>query len=278
MSGITLPMSPIISELESPKRLIIFSKPKVGKSTALAQLEKCLILDFEEGTDYLDALKMKIIGINASPQEKEEDREHRYKNNKYYLTEVGKAIRDAGFPYEYIAIDTTTAMEDMCIGYAEMLYSKVPMGKYWFVPRPNQDGTPGESDKSKYGNILNLPDGAGYKWLRDAVEKVINFVEPLAPNMILSAHIKDVQLEKNDTIFSSADIDHTGKIKRIIAFKADAIGYVYRRGKKTMISFKTSDEIACGARPKHLKNAEFTLAEEIDGEIKTYWNQIYIKK
>jgi len=29
------------------------------------------------------------------------------------------------------------------------------------------------------------------------------------------------------------------------------------------------------ARPTHLKNKEVLLAEEIDGQLVTYWNEIY---
>jgi hypothetical protein len=68
------------------------------------------------------------------------------------LKKIGKAIKDAGSPYKYIAVDTITALEEMCIGYAEQLYSQSPMGKNWFA-----EG----GGKAKYGNIIGLPEGAG---------------------------------------------------------------------------------------------------------------------
>lgn len=42
---VELPLKPVKAATQSPKELIIFSKPKVGKTTLLAQLENCLILD-----------------------------------------------------------------------------------------------------------------------------------------------------------------------------------------------------------------------------------------
>ena len=233
----------------------------------LALLPKCLILDFEDGSDYVDALKVKIIGITAPKNEDPTAFINRKADNKWYLTEVGQAIREAGNPYKYLAIDTSSALEDMCVGYAEELYSKSPMGKKWFEP---------DGGKSKYGNILNMPEGAGYSWLRQAFDKVTNFIKPLADRVIISGHIKTIQQDKKDTVFSSADLDLTGKIKRDVASQSDAIGYLYRKGNKTMISFKSSDEVACGARPEHLKNQEIMVAEEIDGKLISYWDKIYL--
>lgn len=128
---IELPTSLIKALTKSPKELIIFSKPKVGKTTLLAGLKNCLILDFEDGSDYVDAMKLKVNSIAE-------------------LSAIGKAIKDADYPYDYIAVDTVTALEEFCIGYAEELYAKSSMGKNWFT-----------EGKPKYGTIINMPQGAG---------------------------------------------------------------------------------------------------------------------
>ena len=84
-------------------------------------------------------------------------------------------------------------------------------------------------------------------------------------------------LEKAGNEFNSMDLDLTGKIKRITASNSDAIGYLYRKGKQNIISFKTSDEISCGARPEHLRNKEIVLSEITDDDtIVTNWDKIYI--
>ena len=243
---IELPTKPIKAVTKSPKELIVFSKPKVGKTTLLAGLNNCLILDFENGSDYVEALKLKVGSVSE-------------------LKEIGKAIKEAGHPYEYIAVDTVTALEEFCIGYAEELYSKSSMGRNWFT-----------EGKPKYGNIINMPQGAGYQWLRQAYNKILDFIRQLAPKIILVGHVKDNMLEKAGNEFNSMDLDLTGKIKRITASNSDAIGYLYRKGNKNVISFKTSDEISCGARPEHLRNQEIVISELTDEGMITHWNKIYI--
>jgi hypothetical protein len=243
---IELPTKVVKALTKSPKDLIIFSKPKVGKSSLVAGLENCLLLDFEDGSDYIDAMKLKVNSIAE-------------------LREIGVAIKEAGFPYKYLAVDTITALEDKCIGYAEELYSKSSMGQNWFT-----------QGKPKYGIITNLPNGAGYPWLRQAFSKVIEFIKGLAPRVILLGHVKDTVLEKAGSEVNSLDLDLTGKIKRITASNSDAIGYLYRKGNKNIISFKTTDEVACGARPEHLRNQEIVISEVTDEGLVTNWSSIYI--
>lgn len=244
---IILPTAKVAAEHTSPKNLIIFSKPKTGKTTLLSQLDNCLILDLEKGSKYVDAMKIEANSVEE-------------------IKHIGKAIKDAGNPYKYVAVDTITALEEMCIPYAEELYMKTPMGKNWLT-----------EGKTKYGNILSLPNGAGYPYLREAFTKVVNYIQTWAPRTILVGHVKDTMLEKNGSEFNSLDLDLTGKLKRITASNSDSIGYLYRKGKKNIISFKTSDEVACGARPAHLSNKEIVLSEmQEDGTITVNWQEIYI--
>lgn len=91
---IVLPTVKVPAETQDPKNLILFGLPKVGKTTILSTLENNLILDFENGSTYVDALKVKVSSLKE-------------------LKEVIKAIKDAGKPYDYITIDTITALEEM---------------------------------------------------------------------------------------------------------------------------------------------------------------------
>jgi energy-coupling factor transporter ATP-binding protein EcfA2 len=242
-----LPTAPVKAVRQSPKNLIIFSKPKVGKTSLLAALPNCLILDLESGSDYLDALKIKASSIDD-------------------IREIGREIKAAGCPYTFIALDTITALEDMCVPYAEQLYAATPMGKTWFT-----------EGKLKYGSLLNMPNGAGYPWLRQAFTKVVDFVKTLAPHVILVGHIKDTLLEKNGAEFTAMDLDLTGKLKRISSSNSDAIGYLYRKGDQNILSFKTTDEVACGARPEHLRNKEIVISEMTEEGLKTHWEEIYVE-
>ena len=259
MGEITLPKKKVKAEYHSPKNLIIFSKPKVGKTRLLAELEDCLIIDLEDGSDYVDALKIKATSIEE-------------------IKAIGTQIKADGFPYKYIALDTITALETLCVPYAETIYAKKPMGKNWFKKTADGKGYAPESGKAQYGNILNLPNGAGYPYLREAMVNVVEYVKTLAPRIILIGHIKDVLLEKAGAEFTSSDLDLTGKIKRILTSQSDAIGYLYRKGNnQNVLSFATSDGVACGARPNHLRNKEIVISEIAeDGALTNHWDKIYI--
>jgi hypothetical protein len=239
--SIVLPTSKVKAERQNPKRMIIYSKPKTGKTTAYAGLENNLILDLENGSDYVEALKVKI-------------------NNLQELLDAGKAIKAAGNPYKVVTIDTVTALEEMIQPLAVKLYRGTSMGK-------NYDGD----------NVTSLPNGAGYLYIRQAFFQVLDFIDTLAPHIILSGHIKDKVVDDKGEMVMSANIDLTGKIKSLICANADAIGYMYRKGNKTILSFKTNEEVTCGARPEHLRNEEIVVTEMNEkGELEFHWDKIYV--
>ena len=237
--GIVLPTKKVKADRVNPKRLIIYSKPKTGKTSAFAGLEGNLIIDLENGADYVEAIKVKA-------------------NNLQELKEIGKAIKEANYPYKYVTIDTVTALEDMVMPLAINMYKQTPMGK-------NYSGD----------SILTLPNGAGYLYVRQAFFQVLDFIDTLAPQIILSGHIKDKQVDDKGEMVMSANIDLTGKIKSLICANADAIGYMFRRGEQTILSFKTNEEVTCGARPEHLRNEEIVISEMVNGELMTHWEKVY---
>lgn len=236
---IKLPTQKVKSSQINPKRLIIYSKYKAGKTSITAQLENNLILDLENGSNYVEALKIQANTLDE-------------------LKQIGKQIKEANYPYKYITVDTVTALEDMVSGLALQLYKATPMGK-------NYNDT----------NVLKLPNGSGYMYQREAFFQVLDYIDTLAPNIILLGHLKEKQIDDNGKLVEAANISLTGKIKSLICSQADAIGYMYRKDNTTIITFKSNDEVTCGARPEHLRNQELILAEEIEGKLITYWNKIY---
>jgi len=244
---IKLPLEKIKPVSTSPQNLIIFSKPKVGKTTLFSALPDCLILDLERGSQYVEAIKITANSVDE-------------------IKAIGKAIKEANHPYKYVVVDTITALEEMCIPLAETMYSRSPMGASWFT-----------TGKEKYGNILNMPNGSGYPWLRDAFTTIIQYIKQWAPRTILSGHVKDILLEKNGSEFTGMDINLTGKLKQITTSQSDAIGYLYRKGNTNILSFKTKDDVSCGARPEHLRNKEFIISTiDEQGNVTVDWSQIYI--
>jgi len=253
---IILPMQKVAAAHQSPKNLIMFSKPKVGKTELLAQLKDCLILDLEEGSDYVDAMKLKARSVEE-------------------IKEIGQAIISGGKPYKCIAIDTITALEEICKPYAELLYSRTSMGKGWFKKGPDGKYAP-DSGKAMYGDILNMPMGGGYTYQREAFTKMIEYIKTWAPRVILVGHVKETMLDKAGSEVNCMDLDLIGKQKRMTASQSDAIGYLYRKGNQNILTFKTTDEISCGARPEHLRNQEIVISEMIDGKLHAYWDKVYV--
>lgn len=224
----------------NPKRLVVYSKPKTGKTTAFAGLDNNLIIDLEEGTEYVEALKVKA-------------------ENLADLRKIGEAIKKAGKPYRFVTVDTVTALEDMVGELAIKLYQQTSMGAKY-------TGT----------NILTLPNGAGYLYIRQAFFQVLDYIDTFADHIILSGHIKDKQVDDKGEMVMAANIDLTGKIKSLICANADAIGYMFRKGNQTFISFKSNDEVTCGARPEHLRNQEIILMESDEkGTLSYGWDKIY---
>ena len=229
-----LPTTKVKASRKSPKNMIIYGPPKIGKTTVLSQLDNCLILDLENGSDMVDALKIKV-------------------NNLKELANVGREIIKQGKPYKYIAIDTISKLEEWCEAEAKQMYKLTAMGKNF--------------DKNNEGlSILSLPNGGGYLYLRLAYKKWIDRLNLLADRIILVGHLRDKMLEKKGKEVSVKDLDLTGKIKQMTCSNTDAIGYAYREGEDTMISFNSLEDITAGTRCEHLKGKTMPLN----------WSEIYI--
>jgi len=65
-------------------------------------------------------------------------------------------------------------------------------------------------------------------------------------------------------------------MKSLICANADAIGYMYRKGSKAILSFKNTDDVTCGARPKHLRDQEIVLTEMNEEVLEDNWDKIFV--
>lgn len=239
---LVLPTAPVPGTTKSPENLVIYSKPKVGKTTMLAQLENCLIIDLEKGTNKIDAMKVQA-------------------NNLKELAAWIQKIRASEHKYKYIAVDTVTELEAWCEWDATLVYMKTPMGKKFnrIVDAGDnlvldEQGKSKLLPRAKWQSVLTLPKGAGYLYLRNSFKKWLNLLLDLAPHVIFVAHVRDSMSTKKGKEVATKDLDLTGKIKTTTAQKADAIGYVYWEGEQLMISFSTRDGAEANSRCEHLKN------------------------
>lgn len=243
-----LPTEKIPAHLEDPKFMILFGKQKSGKTTILAELPDNLIIDCEEGTDFLNAVKVKVSTFDELVQVKEALEEQ--------MTKTGKK------PYKRITLDTATALEDLIAPYAVMLYKQTPMGKEY-----------------KKDTVRTLPNGAGYLYEREAFKNIINGFTKYCDTLILAGHVSDKQVNKNGKEVYEMELDLTGKLKRIIGARADAIGYVYRNKNQTIISFKGGEDLIVESRMKHLSGKDIVVADSTgtgeDTVITVYWDRIF---
>lgn len=244
--GLVLPTTKVPATSTNPQYLILYGLPKAGKTSALAQLENNLIIDLEGGSKFIDALAIQARTIND-------------------LGEIAQAIRaknaEVGHNfYKRITIDNATRLEDICMSYACTLYHKTELGKNW-----------------KGDDITTLARGAGYKYLRDAVKKVIDMFKDLCDEFILVGHVKDSITEKDGQEVNAKEIDLVGKLGKIVCGMADAVGYVYRKDNETHISFKSGgDGTVMEARARHIAGKDIIIATgNEDGTITTYWDRVY---
>ena len=243
---IVLPTSKVPATSTNPQYLILYGLPKSGKTSSVAQLENNLIIDLEGGSKFIDALAVQARTITD-------------------LGEIAQAVRakneEVGHNYyRHITIDNATRLEDICMSYACKLYRQTELGKNW-----------------KGDDVTTLARGAGYKYLRDAVKKVIDMFKDLCDEFILIGHVKDSITDKDGQEVNAKEIDLVGKLGKIVCGMADAVGYVYRKDNETHISFKSGgDGTIMEARARHIAGKDIIIATgDENGKITTYWDRVY---
>lgn len=243
---LVLPKEKNKPKVNNPRFLILYGKPKSGKTTIAAALDSNLIIDLEGGSEYLSALSVQARNIN--------DLGAISNAIKTEIASTGKK------PYKFITIDNATRLEEMCLDYARILYMQTPMGKTY-----------------KGDDIRTLPNGSGYMYLRQAVRKVIDMFRELCDNFILIGHTKDKMINKEGEELTEMALDLVGKLGDIICGEADAVGYIYRKKNETIISFEGGDNTIREARAPHLRGQKIVIAEsDENNNVTVYWNRIYL--
>lgn len=239
---ITLPTEIIPAGSISPRTLIIYGAPKIGKTAISIALENYLLLELEpNGAEYIPAMKLQLTCIEQIAG---------------FEDAIRKVKTSTFSPYKYLIVDTLDQLEAWAEKEATRRYKASIIGK-------NFNGD----------TVLELQKGGGYLHLRNVFYEYFNRLRMLAPYTIFIGHVKDSLLGTEGKEVSSKDLDLTGKVKNIACAYADATGLAFRdKDGKLKISFFTNDTANCGSRCPHLSGKVFEFSNPATKE---NWKQIY---
>lgn len=251
---ITLPTERSVADTYLPNFMILYGKPKSGKSTICASLPDCLIIDLEDGYRALSVQKILANSYNDIIQIREA------------LIEKGKELKKK--PYKYIVIDNATRLEEFCRPAAGAFYRSTKDAT-WGILRDSK-GLPIKKD-GKYipdpnADITELGYGRGFELIRTMVKSVIDRFQKLCECLILVSHTKESSITLDTTEMVEISPDLTGKLSKILCGMADAIGYVYRKKNETFVSFRGGDVYINEARPLHLRGKVFTVIKSTEDD------------
>lgn len=195
----------------SPHRLFLYGKPKVGKTSAVAQLPNHLIIDTEVKGDYGDNLiggTSYCDGANSVVVD-----------GLAMLKEALDYLEANKTKYDYVIMDTIDHIEQWC-----------------------NDSV---CRKFKVNHIGDIPHGKGWHLARTQVMAIVEQFAKASKHFILIGHQKDghddegIQVEK---------INLTGKLKVHLCSIMDGVGRITREEDKLMVDFRTGVHTDAGCR------------------------------
>lgn len=197
MSEIVLPTERRKATDYNPRLMVIFGKPKSGKSSLMASLDNNLIIDLEDGYRALNVMCVQarsaadIFNIKKAIEEK---------NKK-----EGKPF------YRFITIDNATRLEEMSLSYAAHLYRQTPMGSNFGYKKDKIGNLLKDANGNKIidpnADVRQLPNGSGYLYLRQALKEMVGMFKPLCDTLILVCHVKDRQIRKDEEETTEMAVD-----------------------------------------------------------------------
>jgi len=242
-------------KLVNPASMVLYGGSKQGKTTLVANLEDNLIIDLEGGTRYYECLAVDV----------RKEASNNGVTPWMILRDIIKELKqytaaNSAYKYKRITIDTAGELEDITMEYAVALYKSKPMNKNY-----------------RGNDLKEVSNGAGWGYIREAFFRVLSSLQEVCETLIVVAHTKDKTIRMAGEELSILDIDVSGKMSELLAGKTDAIGLVYRKGNKTMLSFKSEVGVVAGARPVHIKELDVVMCEsDADGKMTFHWDKVLV--
>ena len=182
---------------QNPKVMLLYGAPKVGKTTALSQLEDCLIIDTEQGAAMVDGY---IEEVNSRE-------------------ELIKVLQDAsdGHEYKYVAIDTIDKIADwaektVCADEGVSAIADLAYGKGFALVREKVLNTI-KHMKAIFPHVIVI---GHRKWARAIVDSKA-IVEP--ESLDLTGKLKNMLMADCDAIGYVYRDEDKGKL--MVSFKAN---------------------------------------------------------
>lgn len=258
-----LPTKPRKAKRINPGVTLLYSTPKLGKSTICADLTtsfapgKSIILSTEEGGyDYVDA---NVLEVYTPPS----------------FEEALTALENDD-TFEYVIIDTVTKQDEWSEVVGTYRYMRRPQGKKFNRVVEGGAAKVLTHKDDQFETVHEIPQGYGYRYSREVMNDWFERLRATGKTIILVAHVKDkfITSSQGDTV-QSIDINLTGKVKDIYCAKADAICMLVADGDKRYLNFMAKDDSKyMGSRASHLED-KILISEKTDNGIKTYWDKVF---
>ena len=182
---------------QNPKTMLLYGAPKVGKTTALSQLDDCLIIDTEGGANMIEGYVHSI-------------------NSRKELIELLKQAQE-GHEYKYVAIDTidkiaTWAEQAVCEEESVSAVQDLAFGKGFGLVREKVLNTVSIL-KTIFPHVIII---GHRKWARAVVDSKA-IVEP--ESLDLTGKLKNMLMADCDAIGYVYRDEEKGNL--MVSFKAN---------------------------------------------------------
>lgn len=224
---------------QNPKKLLLMGLPKIGKSTVTSQLQDSVIMDFEDGFDYI--AHPAVAHIKTVPDLRLFQKE---------VTEIQKSSK----PYRFGVMDTVSSLERQLNQYIAGDHGVTAIEEIAYG--------------AGYG-VLRAK-------LLTVLDSMSSLFEHL---VILGHLKKKYIERNNGKLDTEFEIELTGKLASIFMAQMDAIGLLYREDGEVWCKFleaNEDNEVIIGSRLSSLDGKTIQLTKKDEkGYPVADWSQIY---